>query len=258
MDFERYRAVIHVSGLPANVARLQLTARLSVCSPISRYWRIPISPRSVNGKCSGLSTEIVTDGSGKILSGGQKARVSLARAVYSRASVLLLDDVISAVDAQTSKHIVKHCFNSDLMAGRTVIIASHAVETLAPLANHAIFLDDGKAIWSGSGADLLASEHMAHLKTTASDIQPAPDAIEGDLADEKELWEKAHSFKVLEAVPKTPKQLIVEEKRATGTVDTRHWVDLKKASGSNIFWVGMAMLLLLSVLGPVAERHALE
>lgn len=38
------------------------------------------------------------------LSGGQKARVSLARAVYSRASLLLLDDVLSAVDAHTSAH----------------------------------------------------------------------------------------------------------------------------------------------------------
>lgn len=43
------------------------------------------------------------------LSGGQKARVSLARAVYSRASTLLFDDILSAVDAHTAAHIVSQC-----------------------------------------------------------------------------------------------------------------------------------------------------
>lgn len=101
---------------------------------------------------------------GKLLSGGQKARVSLARAVYSRASVLLLDDVISAVDAQTSQHIIKHCFSSSLMSDRTVILASHAVESLASLAAHAIYLDDA-CLWQDSGSQLLETEHMAHLKS---------------------------------------------------------------------------------------------
>ena len=40
------------------------------------------------------------------LSGGQKVRISLARAVYSRASTLLFDDILSAVDAHTAAHIV--------------------------------------------------------------------------------------------------------------------------------------------------------
>jgi len=39
------------------------------------------------------------------LSGGQKARISLARALYSDADVFLLDDPLSAVDAQVSNHI---------------------------------------------------------------------------------------------------------------------------------------------------------
>lgn len=129
---------------------------------------------------------------GKILSGGQKSSrwvrtgssakqvltssVSLARAVYSRASTILLDDVISAVDAQTSQHILKHCFQSSLMTGRTIIIASHAVESLAPLADKAIFLEDGTAKWQGLGPDLLESECMAHLKTGSSSGSLASDS----------------------------------------------------------------------------------
>ncbi|EIW71721.1 hypothetical protein TREMEDRAFT_67926 [Tremella mesenterica DSM 1558] len=191
---------------------------------------------------------------GKILSGGQKARVSLARAVYSRASVLLLDDVISAVDAETSQHIVNHCFRGRLMTGRTVIIASHAVEALAPLAHRAIFLDDGQVIWSGAGPDLLTSNHMAHLtsdKITSSADTSAPINMErrGSLAD----VEKS-TFEIKEATPKTPRQLIIEEKQAKGSVELKHWKQLMRFNGGGGFWAGMIALVVMGCLAPVAER----
>jgi len=212
--------------------------------------------------------------SGKILSGGQKARVSLARAVYSRASTILLDDVISAVDAQTSKHIVENCFASPLMQGRTIIIASHAVESLAPLAHHSIFLEDGKTVWTGPGKELLESEHMKHLKTDrapaagleavvddkAASEEPDKEKLEARRQSLAESGEKADAanFEIKEAIPKTPKQLILEEKRDQGTVDFRHWRDLKKFNGTNIFWTGAIALLLVSTLLPVIEKSVLE
>ena len=220
--------------------------------------------------------------SGKILSGGQKARVSLARAVYSRASTILLDDVISAVDAQTSKHIVENCFASPLMQGRTIIIASHAVESLAPLAHHSIFLEDGKTVWTGPGKGLLESEHMKHLKTETAPAaghevvfeKNAPAGVDETAATEMldkeklearrqslaEPGEKADAanFEIKEAIPKTPKQLILEEKRDQGTVDFRHWRDLKKFNGTNLFWTGAIALLLVSTLLPVIEKSVLE
>ena len=225
--------------------------------------------------------------SGKILSGGQKARVSLARAVYSRASTILLDDVISAVDAQTSKHIVENCFASPLMQGRTVIIASHAVESLAPLAHHSIFLEDGKTVWTGPGKELLESEHMKHLKTDRApaaghevvvekNVPPgvgetaATETLDKEKLDKEKLearrqslaepGEKADAanFEIKEAIPKTPKQLILEEKRDQGTVDFRHWRDLKKFNGTNLFWTGAIALLLVSTLLPVIEKSVLE
>lgn len=50
--------------------------------------------------------ETVVGERGISLSGGQKARVALARAVYSRADIFLLDDVLSAVDAHVGRHII--------------------------------------------------------------------------------------------------------------------------------------------------------
>jgi ABC-type multidrug transport system ATPase subunit len=173
--------------------------------------------------------------------------------------VLLLDDVISAVDAETSKHIVENCFNSPLMADRTIIIASHAVEALAPLAGHSVFLDDGKAIWTGTGPELLESEHMNHLKTEShklSEPEPEPEATK----ERRQSVNKDSNldFGLKEAVPKTPKQLIIEEQRAKGAVDLHHWRDLKRFNGATFFWSLLITMLLLAALAPVAERRVLE
>jgi len=175
--------------------------------------------------------------------------------VYSRASVLLLDDVISAVDAQTSKHIIQHCFNSELTKNRTIIIASHAVESLAPLAGHAVFLNDGRAVWSGTGAELLDSTHMAHLKTETA---PAAEPTDLDIGEKIALEAGDESaFQIKEAVPKTPKQLLIEENRQKGSVSAQHWTELKRFNGKNLFWTALILLLCASVLLPVAERRTL-
>ncbi|KAM0754516.1 P-loop containing nucleoside triphosphate hydrolase protein [Meredithblackwellia eburnea MCA 4105] len=68
---------------------------------------------------------------GLSVSGGQKQRIALARAVYSKSDVVLLDDILSAVDSNTVSHIVEHCLNGDLLAGRTVILVTHFVKLCA-------------------------------------------------------------------------------------------------------------------------------
>ena len=78
------------------------------------YRPIPYSPHKSNGKRqdleildSGDQTEIGEKGVN--LSGGQQQRVSLARAVYADTDIVLLDDVLSAVDAHVGKHIFDKC-----------------------------------------------------------------------------------------------------------------------------------------------------
>ncbi|KAF9261735.1 hypothetical protein L218DRAFT_1001520 [Marasmius fiardii PR-910] len=95
---------------------------------------------------------------GVTLSGGQKARVTLARAIYSRAEILLLDDVLAALDVHTSKWIVEQCFNGDLVKGRTVILVTHNVAMVKPLADCVISLNDGRIVSQGSVSDALARD----------------------------------------------------------------------------------------------------
>ena len=58
------------------------------------------------------------------LSGGQKARLSLARAVYSKSDIYLLDDPISAVDAKVTREIYEKCIRG-ILKNKTVILATH-------------------------------------------------------------------------------------------------------------------------------------
>lgn len=91
---------------------------------------------------------------GTALSGGQKARVALARAIYSPARYVLLDDVLSAVDNHTAKHLYRHCLKGALMKGRTVIMVTHSVALCLPGAALAISLKDGRVLASGTGAEM--------------------------------------------------------------------------------------------------------
>jgi len=67
------------------------------------------------------------------LSGGQKARISLARAVYANADVYLLDDIIAAVDAEVGKHIMEECVLGVLRDKTVVLVTNQAVQWLKPL-----------------------------------------------------------------------------------------------------------------------------
>jgi ABC-type multidrug transport system fused ATPase/permease subunit len=86
----------------------------------------------------GDSTEVGAQGIS--LSGGQKWRLTLARAFYSRAGILILDDVFSALDAHVGKHIYDHALMGELAEGRTRILATHHVSLCLPRADYAVCL----------------------------------------------------------------------------------------------------------------------
>lgn len=97
-----------------------------------------------------------------ILSGGQKARVALARAMYSRASCIYLDDILSAVDLHTAQHIVDHCLQGPIAASRTLILVSHHASTCAPIAKKVVHLHHGHPVFVGTSASYLKTELYSH------------------------------------------------------------------------------------------------
>lgn len=84
---------------------------------------------------------------GMTLSGGQKARVALARAVYQDKPVYLLDDILAAVDARVAKHIFQQCIMGFLKS-KTRILCTH-YEAYLVHADTVLYMEDGKVTMQG-------------------------------------------------------------------------------------------------------------
>jgi ATP-binding cassette subfamily B protein len=89
---------------------------------------------------------------GVTLSGGQKQRTSLARAIAADPKILILDDALSAIDADTEDRVLREL--QHIMANRTTIIISHRLSTVQQCTK-IIVLENGRIIESGSHAELV-------------------------------------------------------------------------------------------------------
>ncbi|XP_012536071.1 multidrug resistance-associated protein 4 isoform X2 [Monomorium pharaonis] len=90
---------------------------------------------------------------GSSLSGGQKARINLARALYRQSDIYLLDDPLSAVDAHVSKHLFHECIQRYLH-GKTRILATHQLQYIKGV-DAIILLEQGKIKYFSHYQDLL-------------------------------------------------------------------------------------------------------
>ncbi|CAN6675011.1 metal resistance protein Ycf1p [Trichomonascus vanleenenianus] len=93
---------------------------------------------------------------GVSLSGGQKARLSLARAVYARADIYLMDDPLSAVDEHVGRHIIDSVLGPDgLLSGKTRVLATNALNVLSH-ADNIILLENRAIAEQGSFAEVMS------------------------------------------------------------------------------------------------------
>ncbi|KAK9322975.1 P-loop containing nucleoside triphosphate hydrolase protein [Lipomyces orientalis] len=99
--------------------------------------------------------ETIVGEKGISLSGGQKARLALARAVYTRADVYILDDPLSAVDQHVGRHLIDNVLGPQgLLASKTKIMATNAIAVLAQ-ADSITMLRDGGIAETGLYSDVM-------------------------------------------------------------------------------------------------------
>ena len=89
------------------------------------------------------------------ISGGQKARISLARAVYSEADIYLLDDPLSAVDPQVASDIFNQCI-CGVLKDKCVVLVTHQLQFLTKV-DKIMVIKDGKQLAVGSFSDITAT-----------------------------------------------------------------------------------------------------
>ena len=124
----------------------------------------------------GYQTKIGERGVG--LSGGQRQRVAIARAMLLDPKILILDDSMSALDAETEKLL--QAAIASVMKGRTTILIAHRLST-AQHADRIIVLRDGEIVEQGTHADLVASSgyyryvlEMQQMSARESIDEPVP------------------------------------------------------------------------------------
>ncbi|KAH8793678.1 multidrug resistance-associated ABC transporter [Flagelloscypha sp. PMI_526] len=189
------------------------------------------------------------------LSGGQKARKLCIRVPQ----YVLLDDVLSAVDAHTADHLFKKCLKGELMSGRTVILVSHHVQLCAPGAAFVVALDNGGANFIGDSAAFLSSPVMkslvkAHDEQVGEQEQEATEQEEAvaTTGEIEKLADPAGKDEEKEKEKKAPRKFGSEEERAVGRIARAVYKLYLTSLGGVFYWVLFTLVYGLAALGPVA------
>ena len=129
---------------------------------------------------------------GITLSGGQKARVNLARAIYADTDVILLDDVLSAVDSKVGKHIVNECI-CGILKSKTVILATHQIG-LIEKADRLVFMNGDGTCEVGKIDEL--NESFPQIKEFFNTVAKNPTDNEDKELNEKKIKKNIDNNKV--------------------------------------------------------------
>lgn len=126
---------------------------------------------------------------GASLSGGQRARISLARAVYRKADVYLLDDPLSAVDSHVGRHLFDQCMRG-FLRNKLVILVTHQLQFLEH-ADQIVIMDKGKVTDMGTYDHMLKSGHdfaqlLAHRPAEEETADASPKNLQKQKSTEAE------------------------------------------------------------------------
>ena len=173
---------------------------------------------------------------GTVLSGGQQARVELARAVYSNADIYLLDDPLSAVDSKVGRDIFEKCING-ILNNKTRLMITHNLEALRD-AKHIVIMEEGSIVAQGDFSTLCASGFDLDA------IVQGAEQKSGTVQMEKQL-----SQGILEIEIKSEKEYarleIAEEDRMVGSVSWKLYWDYIQAGIHCILATALVIFFLI-------------
>ncbi|KAJ7070796.1 P-loop containing nucleoside triphosphate hydrolase protein [Mycena amicta] len=177
---------------------------------------------------------------GVTLSGGQRARIALARSLYSQAKCILLDDPLAAVDMHTATHIVDNCLRGPFARDRTIILVTHHISLCLPVANYIVELAEGGVLHQGTVKSFEETGLLQKVVETEDhpffeEEEQAPAALENEADSVSPNFEPTK---------RTGGKLIEAEARAEGRVSLRTYLTYIRAAG--IFsWLFTLLLMLL-------------
>ncbi|OAP56564.1 hypothetical protein AYL99_09743 [Fonsecaea erecta] len=171
------------------------------------------------------------------LSGGQKARVALARAVYSRAQILLLDDPLSALDQQTAEWIIKRCLCGNLMDGRIIVLVTHRTDLCQHVASQLVEIIDGTGFLHRNDEEF--------------------SKVESPTAPETETFEAGNSVKTIDESAAIPEKFVEDEHRVHGGVQFQVYWEYIKA-GTLRWWFMVVLTAVVCRVTYVSESWFLK
>ncbi|XP_059049414.1 ATP-binding cassette sub-family C member 4-like [Achroia grisella] len=194
-----------IFGLPYDPEKYKEVCR--VCSLLPDFKQFPYGDLSLVGD-RGIS-----------LSGGQKARINLARTVYREADIYLLDDPLSAVDANVGRQLFEGCIKGYLR-GKTVILVTHQLHYLKA-ADYLVVLNNGMIENMGSYNELIKSEEKNSfiLTNLQEDDSEEKENISDDKSGKPNSIKRSMSVKTENENTNAEKeQILATEERATGNL----------------------------------------
>eukprot|EP00526_Cylindrotheca_closterium_P003615 CAMPEP_0113627398 /NCGR_PEP_ID=MMETSP0017_2-20120614/14187_1 /TAXON_ID=2856 /ORGANISM="Cylindrotheca closterium" /LENGTH=1399 /DNA_ID=CAMNT_0000537647 /DNA_START=103 /DNA_END=4302 /DNA_ORIENTATION=+ /assembly_acc=CAM_ASM_000147 len=161
------------------------------------------------------------------LSGGQKARVSVARAAYSDADVVILDDPLSALDPEVAAALFNDCITGDLMAGKTRLLVTNQLQFLSQC-DHVVVLKKGEVMEDGTATELLANKESEVNRLLAKLAGKSSKKVDKEKMTKEDISVGDRKSSI--ATAKNTK-LLTKEERNVGAVEASVYLKYIKAGG---------------------------
>ena len=175
------------------------------------------------------------------LSGGQKARLSLARALYTEADIYLFDDPLASVDSTVAREIFQQCIgNEGILNDKTRLLVTHQIQFL-PEFDHCILLGHGKIQKQGLFDELLTTDEVK--KCYENQPNHTNERKENKKRNDTDIYDDS-SLNPSGTIDES--SMAREETSIDGTVSGKVWL---KLFTSGYGWTGFLLLIFLLLLG---------